>query len=79
MLSEEIGTLVPAVEADICEKQLRYRISFADGSIGTRHYDERLKIGDRIVGAGTSVHVISSIEREPDHGGLGRASAVPAS
>ncbi|HWB22855.1 MAG TPA: hypothetical protein VG652_08200 [Gaiellaceae bacterium] len=78
MLSDQIGILVPTVEAETSEQQLRYRIAFADGSIGTRHYDEPLRIGDRIVGAGTSVHLISSIEQEPEYGGLGRASAVPA-
>jgi hypothetical protein len=78
ILSEQVSTLVPPSDADSSEKPLRYRISFADGSIGTRYYDTPLRIGQRVVGAGTSTFVIESIEREPDHGGLGRASAVPA-
>jgi hypothetical protein len=54
----------------------RYRISFADGSVGTRYYDKPLRVGQQIVDRG-SRHLITLIEREPDYG-VGRANAVQA-
>jgi hypothetical protein len=56
---------------------LRYRISFADGSVGTRYYVEPLRIGQRIFDRGSGAHVICSVDREPA-GSVGRASAVLA-
>ena len=58
------------------ERPHRYRIYFADGSVGTRYYDEPLRVGQQIVDRGAR-HLISEIEREPDYG-IGRASAVQA-
>lgn len=59
------------------ERPHRYRILFADGSVGTRYYDEPLRVGQQIVDRGT-LHRISKIERQSEHGGIGRASAVDA-
>jgi hypothetical protein len=52
----------------------RYRITFADGSVGTRYYDKPLTLGQQILDRG-SRHLITLIEREPDYG-IGRAHAV---
>jgi hypothetical protein len=59
------------------ERPHRYRISFADGSIGSRYYDKPLRVGQQIVDRGTR-HQISEIERQSEYGGIGRASAVDA-
>jgi hypothetical protein len=68
---------VTATFISLDERPHRYRISFADGSVGTRYYDKPLRVGQRIVDRGTS-HLITEIEREPDFG-VGRASAVQSS
>jgi hypothetical protein len=75
---EQIGTLAPRAAAGSHEPRHRYRIYFADGSVGTRFYDEPLRLGEQIVEAGPRLYVISEIRQEPDHGSLGRASVVEA-
>ena len=57
----------------------RYRIQFADGSVGTRRYDQPLTVGERVDDSATGGYVVISIEREPEHGSVGRATAHPAS
>jgi hypothetical protein len=58
------------------ERRHLYRIYFADGSVGTRHFDEPLRVGQQILDRGNR-HLISTIEREPDYG-IGSANAVLA-
>ncbi len=77
MFPEQVSAFVPRIVRDSRKTPLLYRISFADGSIGTRYYDEPLKVGQRITDLGTESFVISRIDREPE-GSVGRASAVPA-
>jgi hypothetical protein len=77
-LSEQIGTLAPRAAAGSREQRHRYRIYFADGSVGTRFYDEPLRLGQQLIEAGPRLYVISEIRQEPDHGSLGRASVVEA-
>jgi hypothetical protein len=73
---EQASRFVPRIVRD-AEPLLRYRISFADGSVGTRYYLEPLTIGQRILDHGSSAYVISRVDREPE-GSIGRASAVLA-
>jgi hypothetical protein len=76
MLSEQAGGLVPPEGGSSGETRLRYRILFADGSVGTRYYGKALRVGQRIVD-GAGGYVISAIDREPQ-GSIGRARAVLA-
>ena len=57
---------------------MRYRVRFADGSVGTRYFDEPLKVGQQIRGSGDSSFVVTTIERQPEFGSIGGARAVPS-
>jgi hypothetical protein len=77
IISDAVDTLVPRTAPASHGRPHRYRISFADGSVGTRFYDEPLKVGQLIVDRG-ALHLISAIDRQSEYGGIGRASAIKA-
>ena len=52
----------------------RYRIHFADGSVGSRSFPEPVRVGQLIAGS----HVVSEIERQPVDGSIGRVRAKEA-